>query len=707
MQLNLQQMFKNLKLQTFLGIAGILLLFRLFVPVNGSIILLIISDVLVLLTIASLILFFIESFDSKNINPLSLVMNVGILNVILFCLITFSGSIFNLFFDNITERIQNPGLMLSLAISVYIFIILAGMAYIFLVFKELYFLKQKKNVSVYFNTMAVFIALASFSNIFLKYEELDFIKSTFLIISIILIVINSLKISWIAFIVKKEKISLLILSVVISTLFVVNLSNSKDTGIHGAMLLSFSPLLTKFLQIMMIYGAVYFSILFFTTLFHLPTAEAFDRKAQEVTSLQYFSKLITEVLDFNDLAETVTDIATKVCNAHASWIVLIEGTEMRTIANKNIGFVDADIINKDVFKSGKTKNKFSTFFMSVKKYDDTEKLSENYSSIAIAPLIAHNELKGFLFAAKKNEFIFDEEDKNALDTFSDYASVAMENSRLLEESIEKERLEKELDVAREIQRKILPSKSPAIDNLSISSVFIPAFEVGGDYYDFFELENNKLGFVIADVSGKGIQAAFVMAEIKGIFESLSKMVEAPKEILIRANEILKRAIDRKTFISAAYGVIDGDKKTLKIARAGHCPVILLRNGKVENLRPSGMGLGLNYSARFAETMEEIEIILKNDDLIVLYTDGITEAKNIEMEDFGDNLFEQVLLESIHETSDEIANKVMREITEFTKNNSQHDDITLVILKWNEKFKSNGEQEWQNSTPQLKTTVKLV
>jgi len=106
-------------------------------------------------------------------------------------------------------------------------------------------------------------------------------------------------------------------------------------------------------------------------------------------------------------------------------------------------------------------------------------------------------------------------------------------------------------------------------------------------------------------------------------------------------------------------------------------------------------------------MEEIEIKLQDDDAIVLYTDGITEAKNKKMEDFGDNLFEQALLECVQETSEGIANKVMREITDFTKNNSQHDDITLVILKWNEKFKSNGEQEWQNSTPQLKTRVKSV
>jgi len=688
---NFQRLFKNLKLQAFLGIGGILLFFRLFVNADGSLPLMIISDLLVLITAAALIIFLIESLNSMTLNPLSLVMNVGILNVILFCLITFSGSIFKLFFDNVSERIQNPGVLLYLAVFVYSFIIIGCMSYIFMVFKELYFLRQKRNVNVYFNTMIVFIFLASVTYILKDYPELSFIKNTFIIITIILIVINSLKISWIAFIVKKEKISLLILSVVISVLFVVNLINSTDSNLHSKIIYSFSPALSQLTTIIMLYGAIYFGILFFTVLFHLPTAEAFDRKAQEVSSLQYFSKLITEVLDFNDLADTITEIAVKLCNAHASWIVMKDDSDLKTIANKNIGFVDANLLNQFIFRSEKREKRYNTFFMKLEKFDGIEKLSEKYSNLAIAPLIAHNELKGYLVAAKKNELLFDEEDKNALDTFSDYASVAIENSRLLEESIEKERLEKELDVAREIQRKILPNKNPAIDNLNISSVFIPAFEVGGDYFDFFELENGKFGFIIADVSGKGISAAFVMAEIKGIFESLTKVYESPKEILVKANNILKRTLDRKTFVSAAYGLIDFKSEVLKLSRAGHCPIILVRDGNVENIRPTGIGLGLNFSSKFVDSMEEIEIKLKENDTFVLFTDGITEAKNVDLEDFGDHHFERVLLESINENVDGIANKVMREITEFTKNTAQHDDITLVILKWKSAHNKGGEK----------------
>jgi len=339
------------------------------------------------------------------------------------------------------------------------------------------------------------------------------------------------------------------------------------------------------------------------------------------------------------------------------------------------------------------------------KFDEKDKLAEKFYSLAVSPIKTHNEVKGYLVVAKKNDLIFDDEDKDAVDTFSDYASIAIENSRLLEESIEKERLEKELDVAREIQRKILPSKNPNVENLSISSLFIPAFEVGGDYYDFFELSKNKFGFVIADVSGKGITAAFIMAEIKGIFESLAKTIDSPKEILIKANEILERTLDRKSFISAAYGVIDKENESLTLARAGHCPVILVRDNVVQNIRPSGLGLGLSFTEHFSETLEEVKFDLKDNDLIVLYTDGITEAKNKELDDFGSEEFEKILLENSSKHVDEISNKVIREVSLFSQNIPQHDDITLVILKWKHIIIPDGENKWQNSAPQLQTKVK--
>ena len=127
---------------------------------------------------------------------------------------------------------------------------------------------------------------------------------------------------------------------------------------------------------------------------------------------------------------------------------------------------------------------------------------------------------------------------------------------------------------------------------------------------------------------------------------------------------------------------------------------MVRDGKAETLKSSGIGLGLNFTEHFDNSLDETEINLKEEDLIVLYTDGITEAKNTKLEDFGLNNFERILIDNSQLTPDEIANKVIREVTVFSQDHSQYDDITLVILKWKQKIKLNGDKEWQSSVPQL-------
>ncbi len=629
-------------------------------------------------------------------------MNVGIMNAFIFFIISFADIIMSVIFDNVNERLNNPGLVYNFVSVLYILLIISFLAYVILALRQLHFFGQSKNLKVYFNTMLVFILLASLSAHFSDSKDFSFISDTFFILSVLLILFNSVKISWIAFLVKKEKVYLLILSIVITVLFFVNFSSNTGTNIHSQMLGAFSPALRQFASITMLYGAIYFTMLFFTTLFHLPTAEAYDRKAEEVSSLQYFSKLITQVLDFDDLAETVTDITLRVSHADASWIIWKNkgDDEFVSIANKNIGFVDSAIINKFILSKSDWETSGETKFYQLKKNEGSIKTEKNFNWIAVSPLKAHGEIKGILAAARIEDRNFNDEDKKAIATFSDYASVSIENSRLLEESIEKERLEKELDVAREIQRKILPEKNPDYEGLEISSVFIPAFEVGGDYYDFFPISETKLGFVIADVSGKGISAAFIMAEVKGIFESLSKTIKQPKEILIKANQILINALDSKTFVSAAYGLIDLEKEKLFLARAGHCPVLLLRKESVEMIKPSGLGLGLSDTDYFEQTLDEMNVNLIENDTIVLYTDGITEAKNDSLDDFGENYFTEILVENNETSAHEMAKRVIKEVTLFSKDHSQYDDITLVILKWKQKIKINGEKEWQNSAPQL-------
>jgi phosphoserine phosphatase RsbU/P len=669
------------QVQLFLLAAFLLFIFKIIFGNSDLFYLRIILDILIAASILFLLLALIKFENSRTTTPLSLILNVGILLAIMFFIIMFSDFLLPNIFDSINLKLENPGLVYNIVSFIYVLVLVGIVSFFLITLRHFFYLNQRKNVRIYFNTMLVFFILASLSINIFRHEDLSFLSTTFFVVSVLLMTFNSIRISWIAFLSKKEKIYLLLLSFVITTLFIVNITNSAGDNIYTQIVTAFSPSLKQFIQIIMIYGSIYFLVLFFTTLFHLPTAEAYDRKAQEVTSLQYFSKLITEVLDFNDLAETVTDIAQKLSGSKASWIIWKNGVKQNSLAPKNIGFVESDKVTSQILERISFENLTSTKTFSLKEGISEGSSDNSLTVVSVSPIKTRGETQGILVAAKGSGQIFTQDDLNAIETFSDYASVAIENSRLLEESIEKERLEKELDVAREIQRKILPLQVPEYPNLQVASVFIPAFEVGGDYYDFFKISETKLGFVIADVSGKGISAAFIMAEVKGIFESLSKTIERPKEILIKANEILKEALDNKTFVSAAYGYFDLVEKKLVFSRAGHCPLFLLRGGDSKQIRPSGLGLGLSDTEYFEKTLEEYSIDLKENDTIVLYTDGVTEAKNELLEDFGDKLFLEALQSNINLTADELSNKIIKEITVFSSGHEQYDDITLVIFKW--------------------------
>lgn len=665
------------------AIIALLILRILFYSID-SFYFLLVNEILVILSLLILSTYIIGKIRQIKPSSSALVLNIGIINAFVFLVITFSDYLFNLIFEEFPLAPNRSEFFKDLAHFSYALMFLLIGGYLLIILRELYFLKRERNIKTYYVLMLVFFLLASVSKSFNQDSSLSYLSEPFFVVAVSLMVFNSARISWIAFIEKKEKISLLILSVIILTLFILNLANSNEQRLHNTILMSFSQSFNYFFYLLQLYGAIYFGFLFFTTLFHIPTAEAYDRKAKEVSSLQYFSKLITQVLDIKELSDTITDIAIKISSADAAWIVMKNNGDSTILANKNIAFVDADIINRYLLESGACNNLKETMICNLDKYNLKSQLSEKFGSITISPLRSYNQTKGYLIAARKNELIFYEEDKTAINTFSDYASVAMENSLLLEQSIEKERLEKELDVAREIQRKILPADNPVFENLSVSSVFIPAFEVGGDYYDFFEVSENKLGFIIADVSGKGISAAFIMAEIKGIFESLSKLMDSPKEILVKANQILKKNLDKQNFVSALYGIIDKETDELSFARAGHCPALLIRDGSIKSFKPSGIGLGLTSTQHFKENLEEYKIKLRNNDTVVLYTDGITESKNKNLEDFGEDRFAQLLIQNSNERVDKIARTVITNVTSFSSNHSQYDDITLVILKWNKK-----------------------
>jgi sigma-B regulation protein RsbU (phosphoserine phosphatase) len=254
---------------------------------------------------------------------------------------------------------------------------------------------------------------------------------------------------------------------------------------------------------------------------------------------------------------------------------------------------------------------------------------------------------------------------------------------LLHVQREKQRLDDELRIAREIQKSLLPVQPPSMAGLRIADLCEPAREVGGDYYDFFQLGPRQLGVLIADVSGKGTSAALYMAELKGLMLALSQTERSPRRLLTTVNSLLAEHLDNRSFITATYAVVDLDRMTVTYARAGHTPLIAVSGGVCDVLVPGGMVLGLRLPGageRFQSVLEEQTRQLTAGDLIVLYTDGITEAMNLGGDLFGDAALAQLLTANAQLDPAGIRERVVRDVRAFVGDAEPHDDMTMVVLR---------------------------
>jgi sigma-B regulation protein RsbU (phosphoserine phosphatase) len=261
---------------------------------------------------------------------------------------------------------------------------------------------------------------------------------------------------------------------------------------------------------------------------------------------------------------------------------------------------------------------------------------------------------------------------------------------LLLEKAEKERLEQELKIARSIQMSLLPQGPFQMPGVSLSGHCEPAREVGGDYYDFLPLDEDRLGILIADVSGKGTSAALYMAELKGLVLSLSRNHVSPRKMLIEANRIISKHLDARSFITMTYAVVDLRARTMTCARAGHCPLVYVPGPDAHSrapqvLTPEGMVLGLQFDLgdTFDRLLEEVTLPLGRGDLFVLYTDGISEAMNEQGDCFGDHRLVELAERNADLRSDDLCERILSEVHTFAGDAAQHDDMTMVLLKIND------------------------
>jgi predicted ester cyclase len=244
------------------------------------------------------------------------------------------------------------------------------------------------------------------------------------------------------------------------------------------------------------------------------------------------------------------------------------------------------------------------------------------------------------------------------------------------EARERERIEQELRVARRIQQSLLPEAIPELEGWRIAAYYGPAREVGGDFYDFLELEDGRLGLVVGDATGHGMPAALVMATTRGMLRAVVQSSESPGEVLARVNEALVADIPPSTFVTCFYGVLDPKDGHLSYANAGHNLPCRRHDGQAEELRARGMPLGLIPGMRY----EEKETILASGDITLFYSDGLVEAHNPQREMFGFPRLRRLVAEHDAEEGS-LVDVLIDELRSFTGDGwEQEDDITLVTLR---------------------------
>ncbi|MCH7753669.1 SpoIIE family protein phosphatase [candidate division KSB1 bacterium] len=249
---------------------------------------------------------------------------------------------------------------------------------------------------------------------------------------------------------------------------------------------------------------------------------------------------------------------------------------------------------------------------------------------------------------------------------------------------DQERLKKEMQVAQEIQQTLLPMDFPDLDGYELSAYYEAAKEVGGDYYDFVEVDKDTLGIAVADVSGKGVPGSLVMAMIRQTLRTESRGLKDAAEVLSRVNSFVVDDIKKGMFVTIFYLIIDTKTRSLNYASAGHNPMILYRASTKQTyyLNPKGFPIGVQLPEKdfFKKYIESDTIKLAKDDILLVYTDGITEAMNSKRELFGEERLQKALHKYGHLDAAEFIEKLKDSIYSFTEGNPQYDDITLVAIK---------------------------
>lgn len=565
------------------------------------------------------------------------------------------------YFGNNTEKIQWFYIVSML-------LMINFLTYTFFIFRVLIFRQSPKYVVWVWNAFIyVFFASLLFNFFEFPFFSLPYIITLSVLVAMALVFCGNMH--WVAYLntqTKLKNIFILILILSITFYFAYLIFFYHNKGLISIDV-GFSVYTVGLLFFIMIYTSMAILVL----IFNLPTTAVYKKKIDEILAFQQ----LTQSLQVGDSEEGIYKAfllnAVQVSQSDAGYLEIHSDTS-RYLLVENLSPEKAEAI-RQVLQERRSEN-----------LENAEEEAGTFKSWMIRPFFnKKGEKTGELVLLKEQEEGFNNEQEDLLDTFAKQVSISIENYKLLGQVIEKEKLQQELDIAEKVQKSLLPKNLKFNDKIDIYAFSESAKSVGGDYYDIFKVTPHRTYVVIGDVSGKGTSAAFNMAQMKGIFQSLAQLDMLPEYFLLYANQAVSQCFEKAAFITITLLLIDTQNQTLTMARAGHCPTLYHNalTNTTDYIQDKGLGLGIMRNKAYVKFIATTQMPYHIGDIILLYTDGISEAKNRSNEEYGYERLKNFFAQHKHLPLEEIQSKLIDDVYTFCEGLPPSDDYTSLIIKF--------------------------
>jgi sigma-B regulation protein RsbU (phosphoserine phosphatase) len=608
----------------------------------------------------------------KHTNVNSLVLYIFYATLIYLIAFLLGKGLFVLFFQEQSAYINLWKIYLFLITAIYL-------ANTFFCYKRtILYLKTNLTITLWdIFEMLVFLSILT-SFFLIKTNTIAFILITIPITLLGLILTFNVK--WVPFLNLQQKITavsiqLLSLAFLVCTFYLIYLEHLKLNS-------SFNIIDIPFLVANAAFVVLNFVVISLILIFNLPTSSVFQQKINEVNLFQKLQQTIRLEGDIESIYMALLESCSDSAMASGAWIEVNDDQgHITAFKTKGVDHIDAFNYKTVLRKNKLIKTGNHTYIKDLRTIAYNDKIKKlKHRSLLLLPLLSGNDQLGVVVLLTDKPNGFDTETIELVLNFMSQASIAIKNSQLMDKALETERYLEEMKIAKRIQALLLPTTINVSSHIEIATLSQSAADIGGDYYDYFTAPNGDIYIAIGDVSGHGTSAAFNMAQVKGIFHTLSQLGLSSVDFLDKANNAIATCFDKKVFLQFLLVKISEATKTVEITRAGHCYPVFFQNQFTHVIKSKGVGLGLIRGKSFAPFIESVHYTYNPGDQLLLYTDGLIEASNSTGEQFG----LERLIEIVKPSSNNLPlflKAIFNQCIEFSGKPELEDDGTIVLIKF--------------------------